>query len=98
MKPPPASFARTDVELSEHRVAFQGHYRIEQFALRHRTFAGGWTELLHREMLERGPAAGLLPYDPARVAGLLAKQIRIGPFGAGETPWMVEIVAGLIDP
>ena len=98
MKDAASRFSREDVEISEHRVAFQGHYRIEQFTLRHRTFAGGWSRDLGREMLERGSAAALLPYDPAADAVVLVEQFRIGPFGQGEPPWMIEIVAGLVDP
>ena len=90
-------FAVQDVEIAERRIAFQGHYRIEQFTLRHRTFAGGWSQTLHREMLERGSAAALLPYDPRADAVVLVEQFRIGALGRGEAPWLVEIVAGLID-
>jgi ADP-ribose pyrophosphatase len=95
--PATGQFGAEDVEISEHRIAFQGHYRIEQFALRHRCFGGGWSALLHREMLERGTAAGLLPYDPVRDTVVLVEQFRIGPYGQKDQPWMVEIVAGLID-
>lgn len=91
-------FAAKDVEIQEHRVAFQGHYRIEQFTLRHRTFSGGWSKTLQREMLERGTAAALLPYDPRADAVVLLEQFRIGPFGQGDAPWITEIVAGLVDP
>jgi ADP-ribose pyrophosphatase len=91
-------FGTTDVEISQHRIAFQGHYRIEQFTLRHRRFAGGWSEIVRREMLERGSAAGLLPYDPYQDTVTLIEQFRIGPYSRGEPPWIVEIVAGLIDP
>jgi len=93
-----SGFAAKDVEIEEHRVAFQGHYRIEQFTLRHRTFAGAWSKSLKREMLERGSAAALLPYDPRADAVVLLEQFRIGPFAQGDAPWIVEIVAGLIDP
>ena len=91
------SFGAADVEIADHRIAFQGHYRIEQFTLRHRAYAGGWSATLHREMLERGSAAALLPYDPRADAVVLVEQFRIGPLGQGDAPWLVEIVAGLID-
>ena len=92
-----SGFAAKDVEIQQHRVAFQGHYRIEQFTLRHRTFAGGWSKSLEREMLERGTAAALLPYDPKADAVVMLEQFRIGPFGQSDSPWITEIVAGLID-
>src|SRR3954451_11247730 len=93
-----SGFAAKDVEIQEHRVAFQGHYRIEQFTLRHRTFAGGWSPTLHREMLERGSAAALLPYDPRADAVVLLEQFRIGPFAWGRGAVIIEIVAGLVEP
>ena len=94
-----------DVEVLDHEIPFQGYYRIETFRLRHRLFAGGWSEPMHREMLERGHAVGVVLYDPDRDTLVLIEQFRIGAFAAcqtpwlpkGSSPWLVEIVAGIID-
>lgn len=96
---------RDDVQVLDHQIPFQGYYRIETFTLRHRLFAGGWSEPMRREMLERGHAVGVVLYDPDRDTLVLIEQFRIGAFAAswtpwlpeGSSPWLVEIVAGIID-
>jgi ADP-ribose pyrophosphatase len=50
-----------------------------------------------REVFERGHAIGLLPYDPVRDAVVLIEQFRIGAYAAGMEPWLIEIVAGIIE-
>ena len=39
----------------------------------------------------------LLPYDPKHNCVVLIEQFRIGALGQGITPWLIEIVAGLMD-
>jgi ADP-ribose pyrophosphatase len=51
-----------------------------------------------REVFERGHAAAVLPYDPVRDQVVLVEQFRIGALRAPEGPWLLEIVAGIIDP
>ena len=85
------------VEIIEKTVAFQGYFRIERYTLRHRRFDGGWTQPMTREIFERGHAAGLLLYDPARDQVGLIEQFRPGALAAGRHPWLIEVVAGIID-
>lgn len=92
------ALTRDDVEIVERRVVYDGYARVEKLALRHRLRAGGWSRVLSREMVERGDAVAVLPYDPVRDAVLLVRQFRIGPWGAGRDPWLVETVAGIVDP
>lgn len=85
------------VELIERETPFQGYFRIDRYALRHALFAGGMSEAITREVFERGHAAAVLPYDPERDAVVLIEQFRIGAYAAGRDPWLVEIVAGIVD-
>jgi len=78
-------------------IAFKGYFQIDRYVLRHAQFAGGMGEPLTRELLERGHAVAVLPYDPVRDAVVLLEQFRVGALGAGMGPWMLEIVAGIID-
>ncbi len=91
-KPPSKS-----VELIERETPYQGYFRIDRYVLRHGLFAGGMSEPLTREVFERGHAAAVLPYDPERDAVVLIEQFRIGAYAAGREPWLVEIVAGIVD-
>lgn len=88
---------RDDVELLARDPAFEGYFRIDRYRLRHRLFAGGWSGEVVREVFERGHAAALLPYDPARDMVVLIEQFRIGAYAAGEPAWLTELVAGIIE-
>lgn len=50
------------------------------------------------EVLRRGRAVAVLPYDPARDAVVLIEQFRLPALAAGVNPVMTEIVAGLGEP
>ena len=87
-----------DVELIEKTTPYDGYFRIDVYRLRHKRFGGGWTEVMTRELFERGRAAVVLPYDPARDAVVLIEQFRIGAYAAGLEPWLIEPVAGIVEP
>lgn len=86
-----------DVEVIEKTVCYQGFFRLEKYHLRHRLFSGDWSPLLTREMFERGHAAAVLPYDPVRDEIVLIEQFRPGAIDAPGGPWLMEIVAGMIE-
>ena len=81
----------------ERRTAFKGYFEIGEYRFRHTLFAGGVGPEVKREVFERGHAATVLPYDPARDAVVLIRQFRPGAHVAGMHPWIWEIVAGIID-
>ncbi|MGB4101176.1 MAG: NUDIX domain-containing protein [Alphaproteobacteria bacterium] len=77
---------------------FQGYFRIERLHLTVTRFNGGTMGPFTRELLERGHAVAILPYDPATDHVLLIEQFRPGPVLAEDSqPWLIEIVAGIID-
>lgn len=88
----------SDVEVIARETVYAGHARVERWRLRHRLYRGGWGQELVREVVDRGHAAAVLPYDPAREEVMLIEQFRAGALGAGAAPWTVEVVAGLVDP
>lgn len=88
---------RDDVVVLETETVWKGFFRMDRLRLRHRLFAGGWGHEITREVFERGHAAALLPYDPARDEVVLIEQFRVGALTAGGEPWLVEIVAGIIE-
>lgn len=87
----------TDVEILEKTVCFEGFFRVERYCLRHRLFNGNWSQPLTRELFERGHAAAVLPYDPIRDEVVLIEQFRAGALAAPGGPWLLEIVAGMIE-
>jgi ADP-ribose pyrophosphatase len=85
------------VEILERETAYQGFFRLDRYRLRHRTHAGEWSREQTREVFERGHCAALLPYDPKRDEVVLLRQFRLPALAAGFEPWLIEIVAGIID-
>lgn len=85
------------VEVVRKTTPYRGHFQMDVYHLRHCKFDGGWTDSMTRELFERGHAAAVLPYDPRRDCVVLIEQFRIGAFAAGVEPWLIEVVAGIID-
>lgn len=92
-----SSFGRDDVEVLKRETVYQGYYRVGRYELRHRLFDGGVGQPINREVLERGHAVAVLPYDPVRDEVVLIEQFRIGAYVGGDAPWLLEIVAGMVD-
>ena len=90
--------SREDVELVGKDVVHDGFFRLDRYRLRHRQFAGGLGPLLTREILERGRVAAVLPVDPVRDRVVLIEQFRPGAWAADWEPWLLECVAGVIEP
>ena len=88
-----------DVEVIERTSPYRGYARVDVYRLRHQVFDQGWSDEITREVLERGHAAAVLPYDPVLDAVVLIEQFRIGAYAAPDAPvWQIECVAGIIDP
>ena len=90
-------FDRDDVEIVAKDTVFKGYFQVDRYTLKHRTFAGGWTPPVVREVFERGHAVSVLLYDPRRDEVALIEQFRVGAMAAGWNPWLIEVVAGIID-
>ena len=89
---------QAQVQVSERTTPYRGYMRLDVYRLRHHDFNGGWSIDLSREVLERGNAVAVLPYDPDRDEVVLIEQFRIGAYTAPETsPWQIECVAGMIE-
>lgn len=86
------------VEILSEELAYDGFFRLYRYRLRHRLFQGGWSSEISRELFVRGHAASILPYDPRLDAVVLIEQFRIGALEEAGGPWLMEIVAGIIEP
>lgn len=95
---PEVTFDVKDVEVLEKRVGYDGFFKVNSYRLRHRLFAGGWCEPIVRELFERGHAVALLAYDPRRDQVVMIEQFRIGALETAASPWLLELIAGIIEP
>lgn len=102
-EPAPASLRHAakpdDVEVLRRRTPYANFFAVEEYDLTHRRFDGGRSPAINRAVFISGDAATVLPYDPLRDLVLLVEQIRPGPMARGSrNPWMLEAVAGRVDP
>jgi ADP-ribose pyrophosphatase len=91
------AFTSSDVDIQSETTAYDGFFQIKQLTLKHRVFAGGWSGLMQRELFKRHPVGAVLPYDPIRDEVVLIQQFRVGALSQ-ENPWLLELVAGIIEP
>ncbi len=91
-------FGAQDVRILEEETAYDGHFTLRRLTLQHRCFAGGWSQPLVRELFERGDAVGVLPYDPVSDSVVLIEQFRPGAMRGDDSPWMLELIAGVVEP
>lgn len=92
-------FHRRDVELLEEETCFQGYFRMDRLTLKHPLFEGQHSAPIRREVFMRGNATACLPYDPERDEVVLLEQFRAGAYANGkEDCWLIEPVAGIIEP
>lgn len=86
-----------DLRVVAHEVAFKRHLRLDVVRFHHRQFSGEWSGERVYDVVRRGAAVAILLYDPERDAVVLVEQFRLPPLLAGYSPWVVEVVAGLVD-
>ena len=85
-------------EIIEKLVPYNGFFKMEKYRLKHELFAGGEGAEIVRELLQRGDAAAVLPYDPQMDAVVLVEQFRIGAINDSNGPWIIETIAGMAEP
>lgn len=101
----PGGLGAGDVEIVEEETVYRGYFRVDRWRLRHRLFAGGWSQPFFRELFDRGHAVAVILYDAAADKLVLIEQFRVGALAASRAPectqpfnpWLVEVVAGIID-
>lgn len=85
-----------DWKLHGKRDGYNGHFKVTQYELSHTTFSGGQTPVLKRELVARNDAVALVAYDPVSDQIVLVEQFRVGAIRE-QQPWLIEIVAGLLE-
>lgn len=93
----PVTFTKNDVEIIARETLYSGFFSMDLYRFRHRLFNGEMSGEIKREIFERGHAAVLLPFDPVRDEVVLIEQIRIAAYDVSESPWLLEMVAGMIE-
>ncbi len=91
----PFQFQASDVKVEKRETVFQGFFRMDKLWLTHPRFDGRDMPVFTRELFIRGDATCVLPYDPVRDEVVLLEQFRLGALGRDQSPWLLELVAGM---
>lgn len=82
----------------EEKTQYQGFFSLKTVTLKHTLYKGGWSQPISREIFQRGNCVAVLLYDPVRDEVVIIEQFRIGAVQMPEQAWLLEIVAGAIEP
>jgi len=96
-QPSPVTLDKNNVEIIARETLYRGFFSLNLYRFRHRLFNGEMSPEIKREIFERGHAAVLLPYDPVRDEVVLIEQLRIAAVDTSSSPWLLEMVAGMIE-
>ena len=91
-------YSNDDAKILDEETVFKGFFEMKRVQVQHKLFDGGWSKVVSREMFERGHAVAVLPYDPISKEFVLIEQFRLGAMATSDTPWMIEVIAGMIEP
>jgi ADP-ribose pyrophosphatase len=86
-----------DVRILSDEIVWNGRFPMHLVRFRQRRFDGAMSGERRWELLRRGTAAAVLPYDPVADRVVVIEQFRLPAFAAGLDPVMVELAAGLTD-
>lgn len=86
-----------DWKIHQSKIKYNGHFKVTQYQLTHEKYDGNETEILQRELVSRSDAIAMVAYDPYADELVLVEQFRVGAINS-KHPWLLEIVAGLIEP
>ncbi|MFZ0218991.1 MAG: NUDIX domain-containing protein [Candidatus Aquirickettsiella sp.] len=92
-----SQFNCSDVKILQKELVYRGHFQLERWNVQFRLFSGGWSEAQIREVFERGEAVGVLLFDNNSDQLVLVEQFRVGIVNKAKNPWLIEIVAGVIN-
>lgn len=95
-KPWQAEFGKDDYRIEEDQRVFDGYFKMHRLTLSHQRYQGGEVRIT-REIFRRGNAVCVLLYDPRLDAVVMVEQFRIGALDASEGPWLLELVAGIVE-
>ncbi|WP_286236750.1 NUDIX domain-containing protein [Neptuniibacter halophilus] len=91
------TFGTNDFSIEREETLYDGFFKMRKLYLRHKTFAGGEISI-QRELFWRDEAVCVLLYDAPRQRVVLVEQFRVGVYDSPEGPWMLELVAGIMEP
>jgi ADP-ribose pyrophosphatase len=84
----------------EQETPFKGFFSVKQYTIEHSLYNGGWSAPVTREVFHRGNCVAVILYDPKLDEVVIIEQFRAGAIlkPSQEEAWLLEIVAGAMEP
>lgn len=90
-------FTQDDIKFIDSADLYRGFFSMKKYRYQHRRYQGDWSPVVEREIFERGNAVGVLLYDPFKHKFIFVEQCRPGALNGDDSPWLLEIVAGMVE-
>lgn len=90
-------FTKEQIKINKIETLYQGFMRLQRYHFDHACFTSDDNLGVQRELLIRQPAVGVLLFDPVLDEFVLIEQVRIGALEDPQSPWLLEVVAGLVE-
>lgn len=84
-------------EIIETESLHDGHLKVDRLKIQHDLIAGGRSGTITRELVRRRSAVAVLLIDPELQQVVVVEQFRVGAIDHCH-PWVLEPVAGLLEP
>lgn len=76
---------------------YDGFFKLDEASVRYERFDGSLSAPHKRMLFERGDAVAVLPYDPQTRRVVLVCQFRYPVTARGDSAWLWEAIAGMVD-
>lgn len=90
------TYCQKDFKVDKQQRLYEGFFKMLKLHLTHKTFAGEEISI-ERELFYRDDAVCVLLYDADREKVVLVEQFRVGAFDSEQGPWLLELVAGIVE-
>ncbi|PIE20768.1 MAG: ADP-ribose diphosphatase [Neptuniibacter caesariensis] len=89
-------YGEKDFSIEKRETLYDGFFKMYKLHLKHKTFEGDEI-LIQRELFWRDDAVCVVLYDAPRQRVVLVEQFRVGVYDDPAGPWMLELVAGIVE-
>ncbi|MCK5355037.1 MAG: ADP-ribose diphosphatase, partial [Methyloprofundus sp.] len=69
---------KKEFKVIKKETMYSGFFNLDLYQVQHTLFAGGWSEVLTRELFQRGNCVAVLLYDPDVDKLVIIEQFRMG--------------------
>ena len=87
----------SDIRSKKKTLVYDGYFKMYEYSCEHRLYNGQWSESIIREVYERGDAVVVLPIDIQQKKVVFIEQFRAPLMYKDDEPWLIELVAGVIE-